>query len=189
MYWFQTCIPTLTCIGFSICIPRYVSVLVYVYLGIHCFQGLWVTVANYRFVQQELREAFNKESLLLTASLSGYVDKIGETAYNIKDLGELLDFANVMAYDYHGFWDRKTGHHSPMKAESADQHPDFNLVSTVSTCCLKWQRSLHFTAQVKRKMLLTFSMTRLGDFLDFGQHFKAYGNNQFAQISHILRQF
>ena len=33
------------------------------------------------------------------------------------------------------------------------------------------------------------SVTRLGHFLDFGQLFKAFGNNQFAQISQILRQF
>ena len=33
------------------------------------------------------------------------------------------------------------------------------------------------------------SGTRLGDLLDSGQLFKAFGNNQFAQISHILRQF
>ena len=33
------------------------------------------------------------------------------------------------------------------------------------------------------------SVTRLGDLLDFGQLFKAFGNNYFAQISHILRQF
>ena len=33
------------------------------------------------------------------------------------------------------------------------------------------------------------SVTRLGDLLDFGQLFKAFGNNQFTQISHILRQF
>ena len=32
------------------------------------------------------------------------------------------------------------------------------------------------------------SVTRLGDLLDFGQFFKPFGNNQFAQISHILRQ-
>ena len=31
------------------------------------------------------------------------------------------------------------------------------------------------------------SVTRLGDLLDFGQLFKAFGNNKFAQISHILR--
>ena len=34
-----------------------------------------------------------------------------------------------------------------------------------------------------------YSVTRSGDLLDFGQLFKAFGNNQFAQISHILRQF
>ena len=33
------------------------------------------------------------------------------------------------------------------------------------------------------------SVTRFGDLLDYGQLFKAFGNNSFAQISHILRQF
>ena len=37
--------------------------------------------------------------------------------------------------------------------------------------------------------LLLGSVTRLGDLLNFGQLFKAFGNNQFVQISHILRQF
>ena len=32
-------------------------------------------------------------------------------------------------------------------------------------------------------------MTRLGDLLDFGQLFKAFGKNYFAQIVHISRQF
>ena len=41
-------------------------------------------------------------------------------------------------------------------------------------------------------MLITWflvSVTRLGDLLDFGQLFKAFGNIYFAQISHTLRQF
>ena len=33
------------------------------------------------------------------------------------------------------------------------------------------------------------SVTRLGDFLEYGQLFKAFGNNLFAQISLIFRQF
>ena len=33
------------------------------------------------------------------------------------------------------------------------------------------------------------SVTRLGDLLDFGQLFKTFGNNYFAQISYILCQF
>ena len=33
------------------------------------------------------------------------------------------------------------------------------------------------------------SVTRLGDFLDFGQLFKALSNNEFAQISNIPGHF
>ena len=33
------------------------------------------------------------------------------------------------------------------------------------------------------------SATRLGDLLHFGQLFKACGNNYFARIAHIYRQF
>ena len=35
---------------------------------------------------------------------------------------------------------------------------------------------------------LVSSVTRFGDLLDFGQLFKAFGNNYFAKISFILRQ-
>ena len=41
----------------------------------------------------------------------------------------------------------------------------------------------------KRQTWYTNSVTRLGDLLDFGQIFKAFGNNLFVQISHILRKF
>ena len=33
------------------------------------------------------------------------------------------------------------------------------------------------------------SVTKFGDLLNFEQFFKACGNNKFAQIYHILRQF
>ena len=45
-----------------------------------------------------------------------------------------------------------------------------------------------FTKEIHGLVLLS-SVTRLGDLLDFGQLFKPFGNNKFAQISHILRQF
>ena len=38
-------------------------------------------------------------------------------------------------------------------------------------------------------VLFRFSVTRLGDFLHFGQPFKAGGNNYFTQIAYIVRQF
>ena len=36
---------------------------------------------------------------------------------------------------------------------------------------------------------LKISVTRVGDFLHFGQLFKAFCNNEFSQISYIIRQF
>ena len=37
--------------------------------------------------------------------------------------------------------------------------------------------------------LIDTTVTILGNLMNFGQLFKAFGNNYFAQISHILRQF
>ena len=39
---------------------------------------------------------------------------------------------------------------------------------------------------IKLHIALSSSVTRLGDLLDFGQLFKACGNNYLAQIVHIL---
>ena len=38
-------------------------------------------------------------------------------------------------------------------------------------------------------VFIPIRVTRFGDLLDFGQVFEAFGNNKFAQISHILWQF
>lgn len=42
-----------------------------------------------------------------------------------------LDLINVLAFDYHGGWEGKTGHHSPLFDKSADQGIDSisNVVS------------------------------------------------------------
>ena len=41
---------------------------------------------------------------------------------------------NVMTYDYHGFWDGKTGHHSPLYAVSKGDEDggEFEYYNTVS---------------------------------------------------------
>ena len=53
--------------------------------------------------------------------------------------------------------------------------------STDSSCANLLKLQNHIEAMI--------SVTRLADFLDFGQLFKAFGNNYFAQIAHIFRQF
>ena len=45
-----------------------------------------------------------------------------------------LDMINVMTYDYHGFWDGKTGHHSPLYAvgKTDEDGGEFEYYNTVS---------------------------------------------------------
>ena len=50
------------------------------------------------------------------------------------------------------------------------------------------QSSSNRLIEIHRTRAIT-SVTILDDLLNFGQLFKAFGNNKFAQISHILRQF
>lgn len=44
-------------------------------------------------------------------------------------LNRYFDWIAVMTYDYHGHWDKKTGHVSPMFAHPDDDEPLFNTVS------------------------------------------------------------
>ena len=62
------------------------------------------------------------------------------------------------------------------------------------SCPAKKCQVQHLGTQVmelfsKRRWRLVSRVTRLGDFLHFGQPFKADCNNQFTQITHIVRQF
>jgi len=75
-----------------------------------------------------LKSGFKDEGLILAAALSGYVEKVSNSAYEVDQLGDVLDFASVMTYDYHGFWDKVTGHHAPIQAQQEDLNKDFNLV-------------------------------------------------------------
>ncbi|PSN39969.1 putative chitinase 2 [Blattella germanica] len=60
------------------------------------------------FVQlvKELREEFDKNHWLLTAALGVAQDTI-DAAYDLKALGQYLDYMHAMCYDLHGAWDRQ----------------------------------------------------------------------------------
>lgn len=67
---------------------------------------------------------------MLTAALAAGKSTI-ETAYDIDDLAEELDFLHIMAYDYHGKWDGRTGHNAPLYAreDEPEEEKSLNVVS------------------------------------------------------------
>ncbi|XP_037671206.1 oviduct-specific glycoprotein [Choloepus didactylus] len=81
---------------------------------------------TFLFLVEELLLAFQNESmatlrprLLLSAAVSG-VPYIIETSYEVHLLGRLLDFINVLSYDFHGSWEVFTGHNSPLLSQVGD---------------------------------------------------------------------
>uniref|UniRef100_A0A4W3GMV1 Acidic mammalian chitinase-like n=1 Tax=Callorhinchus milii TaxID=7868 RepID=A0A4W3GMV1_CALMI len=80
-----------------------------------------------RFTVLEILEAFENEGqatgrarLLVTAAVSAGKGTI-DAGYEMGLLGKYFDFISVMTYDFHGAWETKTGHNSPLYRGSTDQ--------------------------------------------------------------------
>ena len=72
---------------------------------------------------QEFRTAFERESantgrerlLIIAAVAAGYA--FVAQAYEIPEIARSLDWINLMAYEFHGSWERETGIHVPFRAD------------------------------------------------------------------------
>ena len=64
--------------------------------------------------------------------------------------------------------------------------PIFNHCFLRASCGMKYT---HLQILKDFELWILFSVTRLGDLLDFWQVFEAFGSNKFAQVCHILKQF
>ncbi|XP_008319029.1 acidic mammalian chitinase-like [Cynoglossus semilaevis] len=64
-------------------------------------------------------KATGKPQLMLTAAVSAGKGTI-DAGYEIAEIAKHLDFINVMTYDFHGAWERATGHNSPLYRGSHD---------------------------------------------------------------------
>ena len=54
---------------------------------------------------------------------------IMDVGYDVPAISQYLDWINVMTYDYHGQWDKKTGHVAPHYEHPDDEFYYFNAVS------------------------------------------------------------
>ena len=82
-----------------------------------------------------LREAFDKEGLLLTFASAADPRKAND-AYEWDKIAQYVDWINIMSYDYGGLWDKFTGIDAPLYGrweEGFEGHPhyQFSIHSTV----------------------------------------------------------
>ncbi|XP_068209059.1 uncharacterized protein [Palaemon carinicauda] len=62
---------------------------------------------------KELRAAFNPQGLLLTAAVSAGSNVIDQ-GYDVPTVAAALDQIHVMAYDFHGSWEKQVANHAPL---------------------------------------------------------------------------
>lgn len=74
---------------------------------------------------KELKAAFKKHNLILTAAFGAGKDTI-DIAYDVEGLSHYLDFIHMMCYDYHGAWDKKTGANAPLRSSD-----ELSIVSNI----------------------------------------------------------
>jgi len=79
----------------------------------------------------ELSAAFKPRGLLLSAAVSPS-KTIMDVGYDIPAISQYLDWINVMTYDYHGQWDKKTGHVAPFLEHPDDDFSYFNANFTMN---------------------------------------------------------
>ncbi|XP_060530054.1 probable chitinase 10 [Cylas formicarius] len=96
----------------------------------NCKKGPASDKPNFNKLMQELRREFDTTGLELAASISGYKEVI-DVAYDLATLSNILDFISVMTYDYHGFWEGKTGNIAPLYYSSSDSYPQYNVNYTM----------------------------------------------------------
>jgi chitinase len=108
---------------------------------------------NIKNKKKDLREAFyneamatRQEQLLLSAAVAAEKHTI-LNAYEIAGIVPHLDFINVMSYDYHGSWDRRAGHNSPLFSAQYDDYENKKLT-------VDWTTRLYLTLGVPSEKLI-----------------------------------
>jgi chitinase len=76
---------------------------------------------NFTALLQLFRDELDaRGSYLLTIAGGGGADKMANT--ELAKVGAILDWVNVMTYDFHGGWDNTTGHNAPLYPNSTSPY-------------------------------------------------------------------
>ncbi|XP_035787942.1 probable chitinase 10 [Anopheles albimanus] len=86
--------------------------------------------ANLVLLLQELRNAFTPYGYLLTIAV-GATRSLGDIAYDVPAISNVVDYINLMEYDMHGSWETTVGHHAPAYTASGD-NPEYSVLDSVN---------------------------------------------------------
>jgi len=81
---------------------------------------------NFIKLIKDLHKAFSKRKLLVTAAIGAPWETIS-VAYDVEKMYKYLDYVHVMCYDYHGKWDKRTGHNAPLYPRPTESLEDQKL--------------------------------------------------------------
>lgn len=97
---------------------------------VDCSKGPASDKEAFSALVSELSAAFKPRGLLLSAAVSPS-KRVIDAGYDVPLLGQHLDWIAVMTYDYHGQWDKKTGHVAPLYYYPGDDYDYFNANFTL----------------------------------------------------------
>lgn len=98
---------------------------------VDCTKGYSDEKEGFASLAIELSQAFKPKGLLLSSAVSPS-KKVMDEGYDVVTLSSYMDWIAVMTYDYHGQWDKKTGHVAPMYEHPDDFDKTFNANFTLN---------------------------------------------------------
>lgn len=93
-------------------------------------EGIPQDYVTYITFLRELRARFGT-SKLITVAVGADPSMIG-TSYNVPAMNQVLDYINLMTYDYNSHWLGRTGQNSPLFASPNDANRNFNIDASVN---------------------------------------------------------
>ncbi|XP_043267881.1 probable chitinase 10 [Venturia canescens] len=92
---------------------------------VECSKGPPSDKHSFTLFVKELSETFKPKGLLLSTAVSPS-KRVIDAGYEVAELSHYFDWISVMTYDFHGQWDKKTGHVAPLYHHPQDWEPTFN---------------------------------------------------------------
>lgn len=145
---------------------------------VDCTKGFPEEKEDFASLVMELSASFKPKGLLLSSAVSPS-KKVIDAGYEVATLSDYMDWVAVMAYDYHGQWDKQTGHVAPMYEHPDDFDKTFNANFTI-----------HYWIQQgadPRKLVMGMPMYgqsfSLADRKNNGLNAKTYGGGEAGQYT------